>query len=138
MVNLSPLDECKAFGAAAVVTIEKRRCVYAIDVCARGSANRPADNGKLDKDALLNCLRTLSRPEDCPLEVEKGCQLVMRRCCESLAGYVRDRGDDARLAAVSECADAISHNIKVIVQEARFLTPMPWSWRKFSWKMMLG
>lgn len=127
IVNLSPFDDSKALGDAAVVTIEKRRCIYAFDVCARASSNRAAGGGKLDAEALLNCLRTLaqqlSRPEECALEVEKGCQLVIRRCCEALAGFVRDRGDDARLAAVSECADAISHSIKAIVQEARLLTP---------------
>lgn len=90
IVNLSPLDECKTLGDAAVVTIEKRRCIYAFDVCARASANRAAGSGKLDTDGLLNCLRTLSqqlsRPEECAIEVEKGCQLVIRRSCEALAG----------------------------------------------------
>mmetsp|Transcript_11874 Transcript_11874/g.28787 ORF Transcript_11874/g.28787 Transcript_11874/m.28787 type:complete len:705 (+) Transcript_11874:396-2510(+) len=127
IVNLSPLEDCKTLGDAAVVTIEKRRCIYAFDVCARASSNRAAGSGKLDTEALLNCLRTLSqqlsRPEECAMEVEKGCQLVVRRCCEALAGFVRDRGDDARLAAVAECADAISDNIKEIVEETRLLTP---------------
>ena len=126
IVNLSPFDECRTRGESAVVTLEKRRCIYAFDVCARASGNRASGSGKFDAEALLHCLRTLSqqlsRADECSAEVEKGCQLVVRRCCEGLAGYVRDRGDDARLAAVSECADVISHRIKDIVQEVRMLT----------------
>ncbi|KAL7576430.1 hypothetical protein ACA910_018232 [Epithemia clementina (nom. ined.)] len=126
IVNLSPFDECKTKGESAVVTLEKRRCIYSFDVCARASGNKASGSGKFDADSLLHCLRTLSqqlsRPEECSAEVEKGCQLVVRRCCEGLAGYVRDRGDDARLAAVSECADVISYRIKEIVQEVRTLT----------------
>ena len=126
MLKLSPFDECKTRGESAVITVEKRRCIYAFDVCARASGSRASGSGKFDAESLLNCLRTLSqqlsRPEECSSEVEKGCQLVVRRCCEGLASYVRDRGDDARLAAVSECADVISFRIKDIVQEVRALT----------------
>lgn len=125
LVNLSPFHECKTKGETAVVTLEKRRCIFSFDICARASGNRASGSGKFDAESLLKCLRTLSQqlshPEECAAEVEKGCQLVVRRCCEGLAGYVRDRGDDARLAAVSECADVISYRIKDIVQEVRTL-----------------
>lgn len=126
MFQLSPLDECKTFAESAVITIEKRRCIYAFDVCARGGSNRASGSGKFDADALLNCLRNLheqlSRPDQCASEVEKGCELVVRRCCEGLASYVRDRGDNARLAAVSECADMISFRINEIVTAVAKLT----------------
>uniref|UniRef100_A0A7S3L0S2 Exocyst complex component n=1 Tax=Amphora coffeiformis TaxID=265554 RepID=A0A7S3L0S2_9STRA len=126
MFQLSPLDECKTFAESAVITIEKRRCIYAFDVCARGGTNRASGSGKFDADALLNCLRNLSeqlsRPDQCDTEVEKGCELVVRRCCEGLASYVRDRGDNARLAAVSECADMISVKIKEVISAVAKLT----------------
>ena len=119
MFQLSPLDECKTFAESAVITIEKRRCLYAFEVCARAGANRASGSGKFDADALLNCLRNLSeqlsRPDQCSSEVEKGCEVVVRRCCEGLASYVRDRGDNARLAAVSECADMISFKIAEVI-----------------------
>lgn len=126
MFQLSPLDECKTFAESAVITIEKRRSIYAFDVCARAGANRASGSGKFDADALLNCLRNLSeqlsRPDQCSAEVEKGCELVVRRCCEGLASYVRDRGDNARLAAVSECADMISFKIAEVVSAVTKLT----------------
>lgn len=126
MFQLSPLDECKTFAESAVITIEKRRCIYAFDVCARAGANRASGSGKFDADALLNCLRNLteqlSRPDQCSAEVEKGCELVVRRCCEGLASYVRDRGDNARLAAVAECADMIAFKITEVVSTVTKLT----------------
>jgi hypothetical protein len=127
MFQLSPLDECKTFAESAVITIEKRRCMYAFDVCARGGSNRASGSGKFDSDALLNCLRNLSeqlsRPDHCSAEVEKGCELVVRRCCEGLASYVRDRGDNARLAAVAECADMIGFKIADVVAALSKLSP---------------
>jgi hypothetical protein len=124
--RLSPLDECKAIGDYAVVIIEKRRCIYAFDVCARVCANKASGSGKFDADALLSCLQNLSEqlscPEECANEVEKGCELVVRRCCEGLASYVRDRGDAARLNAVAECADVMSDRMNEIVREVGFLT----------------
>lgn len=126
MFQLSPLDECKTFAESAVIAIEKRRCIYAFDVCARAGSNRASGSGKFDADALLNCLRNLneqlSRPDQCSAEVEKGCELVVRRCCEGLASYVRDRGDNARLAAVSECADMIAFKIDEVVTAVMKLT----------------
>ena len=127
LLMLSPLDSSKSLGDSAVVTIEKRRCIYAFDVCSRACSNRASGSGKFDADALLNCLQNLSeqltRPEECSNEVEKGCELVIRRCCEGLASYVRDRGDDARLSAVSECADVMAERIDEVIQEASSLTP---------------
>jgi len=126
LLQMSPLDNSKKVGDSAVVTIEKRRCIYAFDVCSRACSNRASGSGKFDADALLHCLRNLSeqltRPEECSNEVEKGCELVIRRCCEGLASYVRDRGDDARLSAVSECADVMSERLDEVIREASFLT----------------
>jgi Exocyst complex component Sec5 len=127
LLQLSPLDVCKSLGDSAVVTIEKRRCIYAFDVCSRACSNRASGSGKFDADALLNCLQNLaeqlSRPEECSNEVEKGCELVVRRCCEGLASYVRDRGDDARLSAVAECADVMAERVEEVMREASALTP---------------
>jgi hypothetical protein len=96
-------------------------------VCSRACSNRASGSGKFDADALLSCLQNLSeqlsRPEECSTEVEKGCELVVRRCCEGLASYVRDRGDAARLNAVAECADVMAERVGEIVQEACMLTP---------------
>lgn len=125
--QMSPLDASKSLGDSAVVTIEKRRCIYAFDVCSRACSNRASGSGKFDADALLNCLQNLaeqlSRPEECSNEVEKGCELVIRRCCEGLASYVRDRGDDARLSAVAECADVMAERVEEVIREASALTP---------------
>jgi hypothetical protein len=125
--KLSPLEECNAIGDYAVIIIEKRRCIYAFDVCARGCASKASGSGKFDADALLNCLQNLadqlSCPEECANEVEKGCELVVRRCCEGLASYVRDRGDAARLNAVAECADVMTDRMSEVVREAAYLTP---------------
>jgi hypothetical protein len=124
LLTTRPLDACKTLGDAAVVTIEKRRCIYAFDVCSRACSNRASGSGKFDSDALLHCLRNLaeqlSRPEECSSEVEKGCELVIRRCCEGLASYVRDRGDDARLSSVAECADVMAERVSEVIQEASF------------------
>jgi Exocyst complex component Sec5 len=126
MLNLSPLDTCKSLSDSAVITVEKRRCIYAFDVCARACSNRASGSGKFDADALIQCLQNLAeqltRPEECTNEVEKGCELVVRRCCEGLASYVRDRGDDARLSAVAECADVISEKVDDIIREVSVLT----------------
>jgi hypothetical protein len=125
-VQLSPLDECKSIADSAVITIEKRRCIYAFDVCSRACSNRASGSGRFDADALVTCLQNLteqlSRPEQCSNEVEKGCELVVRRCCEGLASYVRDRGDSARLNAVAECADVMTDRAGDIVREASVLT----------------
>jgi Exocyst complex component Sec5 len=125
MFHLSPLEACKTLSDAAVVTIEKRRCIYAFDVCARAGANRASGSGKFDADALLHCLQNLADdlacPEACAAEIEKGVELVVRRCCEGLASYVRDRGDSARLAAVAECADVVADRIAEIVDEVSAL-----------------
>ena len=124
--QLSPLDLCVALADEAVVTVERRRCIYAFDVCARSCASRASGSGTFDGDALLNCVQKLSeeltRAEDCANEVEKGCELVVRRCCEGLASYVRDRGDAARLRAVAECADALNGRVVYVVREVAYLT----------------
>jgi hypothetical protein len=125
-VQLSPLEECKTLGEQAVMTIEKRRCIYAFDICARTCSSRASGSGKFDADSLLSCLRLLSeeltRPEQCANEVERGCELVIRKCCDGLASYVRDRGDDARLSAVAECADVLLDRIADVVREVGYLT----------------
>ena len=124
--QLSPLEECKTIGEQSVMTIEKRRCIYAFDLCARSCSTKASGSGKFDADALLTCLKTLSedltRPEQCAHEVEKGCELVIRRCCDGLANYVRDRGDAARLSAVAECADVLLDRIAEVVREISYLT----------------
>ena len=123
--TLSPLDECKQLAEEAVVTVERRRCIFAFDLCARTCSSRASGSGRFDGDALLNCLRTLSeeltRPDECASEIEKGCELVVRRCCESLASYVRDRGDSARLRAVAECADALTGSLRDVIREVDYM-----------------
>lgn len=124
--TLSPLDESRTLGEQSVMTIERRRCIYAFDICARGCSSRATGSGKFDADTLLTCLRTLSeeltRPEECSSEVEKGCEIVIRKCCDGLASYVRDRGDTARLSAVAECADVLQDHMADVVREIGFLT----------------
>lgn len=125
--GLSPLDECKTLGESAVITLEKRRCIIAFEVCARACSNRASGSGTFDADSLLQTLRTLSeqltRPEECSVEVENGCELVVQRCCEGLASYVRDRsGDSARLSAVAECADVMENRVAEIIKEVENLT----------------
>ena len=122
----SPLDDCKALGEQSVMTIERRRCIYAFDICARGCSSRATGSGKFDAESLLTCLKTLSeelsRPDQCASEVEKGCELVIRKCCDGLASYVRDRGDAARLSAVAECADVLLERMSEVVREVGYLT----------------
>eukprot|EP00980_Cylindrotheca_fusiformis_P001133 scaffold318_cov110-Cylindrotheca_fusiformis.AAC.5 len=124
--KLSPLDACKTLGDQSVMTIERRRCIYAFDICARGCSSRATGSGKFDAEALLTCLKTLSeeltRPDQCASEVEKGCELVIRKCCDGLASYVRDRGDAARLSAVAECADVLLKRMADVVREVGNLT----------------
>jgi hypothetical protein len=126
LFQLSPLDECKMLGEQSVMTIERRRCIYAFDICGRGCSSRATGSGKFDAEALLTCLRTLSeeltRPEQCASEVEKGCEIVIRKCCDGLASYVRDRGDSARLSAVAECADVLLERMSDVVREVGYLT----------------
>ncbi|KAL3925540.1 MAG: hypothetical protein SGILL_000335 [Bacillariaceae sp.] len=124
--TMSPLDDSRTLGEQSVMTIERRRCIYAFDICARGCSSRATGSGKFDADALLTCLRTLSeeltRPDQCASEVEKGCELVIRKCCDGLASYVRDRGDAARLSAVAECADVLQDRMSDVVREIGYLT----------------
>ena len=125
--GLSPLDECKTLGESAVITLEKRRCIISFEVSARACSNRASGSGTFDAENLLQTLRTLSeqltRPEECSVEVENGCELVVQRCCEGLASYVRDRsGDSARLSAVAECADVMENRVGEIVKEVENLT----------------
>lgn len=125
--GLSPLDECKTLGESAVITLEKRRCIIAFEVCARACSNRASGSGTFDAESLLQTLRTLSsqltRPEECSVEVENGCEIVVQRCCEGLASYVRDRsGDSARLSAVAECADVMENRVGEIIKEVEKLT----------------
>jgi hypothetical protein len=126
LTNLYLLEDSKLLGSFAVSTIEKRRCMYAFDLCARSCSNRAAGSGKFDTETLLNCLQNLAdqltRPEECSREVDRGCELVVRRCCEGLASFVRDRDDTARLNAVAECADVISDRIEEISREASVLS----------------
>jgi hypothetical protein len=124
--TMSPLDDSRTLGEQSVMTIERRRCIYAFDICARGCSSRATGSGKFDADALLACLKTLSeeltRPDQCASEVEKGCELVIRKCCDGLASYVRDRGDAARLSAVAECADVLQDRMTDVVREIGYLT----------------
>merc|ERR1712238_429741 len=53
---------------------------------------------------------------------EKGCEIVIRKCCDGLASYVRDRGDTARLSAVAECADVLQDRMTDVVREIGYLT----------------
>ena len=54
--------------------------------------------------------------------MEKGCELVIRKCCDGLASYVRDRLDAARLSAVAECADVLLNRMTDVVREVGGLT----------------
>ena len=109
-----------------VVTIERRKCIYSFDQCNRSCSMRASGSGVFDMDSIITCVQTLSeeltRPKSCSAEIEKGCELVVRRCCEGLASFVRDRGDSARLRAVSECATALNESIVHLVREVSDLT----------------
>jgi hypothetical protein len=125
----SVLDEITSLSEEAVVTIERRKCIYTFDQCARSCSMRSSGSGVLDCNATLTCVQQLSeeltRQENCAAEIEKGCELVVRKCCEGLGSYVRDRGDSARLRVVSECATALDGSIVGIVQEVSYLTNCP-------------
>ena len=122
----APLDECVSLGEEGVIIMERRRTIYTFDACARGCLMRASGSGVFDSDALLSCVQKLSeelsRPEECAHEIEKGCELVVRRCCEGLNSYVRDRSDAARLRAVSECAAAMVGRILDVVRAVEYLT----------------
>ena len=124
--GIVPLEDSVALSEDSVVTVERRRCIYAFDVSARSCSQRASGAGTFDGDALLSCVQNLSeelsRAEDCASEIEKGCELVVRRCCEGLASYVRDRGDVARLRVVAECAKALNGSVVDIVREVSYLT----------------
>ncbi len=122
----SALDKVSSLVTELVITIERRKCIYAFDQCARTNSQRASGSGIFDGKAIVSCVQTLSdeitRPESCVAEIEKGCELVVHKSCEGLASYVRDRGDSARLRAVSECASALSGSIDDVVREISYLT----------------
>lgn len=122
----STLDNVTILATELVITIERRKCIYAFDQCARTNSQRASGSGVFDGNAIVLCVQTLSEeltsPENCAAEIEKGCELVVRKSCEGLASYVRDRGDSARLRAVSECASALSGSIDDVVREILYLT----------------
>lgn len=122
----SNLEETMVLTENFLITIERRKCVYALDQCAKNCAMRSSGSGIFDGDAILACIRQLSeeltRAESCGEEIEKGVEIVVQKSCEGLSAYVRDRNDAARLRAVSECASALNGSINSIVQEASYLT----------------
>ena len=122
----SPLEKCFALASDAVVMIERRVCIYSFDACSRKLATSASGNGTFDGASLLACVQKLSddltRPDECTSEVEKGCVLVVTKCCEGLTNYVKDRSDAARLRVVAECADVLNTTICDVVREVSYLT----------------
>mmetsp|Transcript_21876 Transcript_21876/g.47536 ORF Transcript_21876/g.47536 Transcript_21876/m.47536 type:complete len:1286 (-) Transcript_21876:286-4143(-) len=122
----SPLEKCSQLTNDAVVMIEQRVCIYSFDACARKCSISASGSGVFDGDALLQCVQKLSddltRSDECSKEVEKGCLLVSKKCCEGLSSYVKDRSDAARLRVVAECADALNTTIADVVREVSYLT----------------
>lgn len=123
---VSPLEKCFALASDAVVMIERRVCIYSFDACSRKLSTNASGNGTFDGASLLACVQKLSddltRPDECSNEVEKGCVLVVTKCCEGLTNYVKDRSDAARLRVVAECADALNTAIGDVVREVSYLT----------------
>lgn len=122
----SPLERCFNMANDAVVMIERRVCIYSFDACARKCSISASGSGKFDGDSLLQFVQKLSedltRPDACSNEVEKGCVLVVQKCCEGLTSYVKDRSDAARLRVVAECNDALNTSIVDVVREVSYLT----------------
>jgi len=122
----NPLETFVAMAENAVVTAERRTCIYAFDACSRTCSVRASNSGVFDGESLLLCVQKLSeeltRPQECSNEIERGCQLVVRRCCEGLANYVRERGVSARLRAVAECANALSGSMLDVIRDVAYLT----------------
>jgi len=127
-VVTDPLQNCYRLAKDAVITIERRRCIYAFEVCARHATRRASGSGIFDGETLFNCVQKLyddtTRHEDLSVEIQKGCQLVIKRCCDGLAEYVRDRGDAARLRAVAECAEMLNGKIVDVVREVISFTDL--------------
>jgi len=122
----SPLEKCHTLASDVVVMIERRVCIYSFDACSRKLSANASGNGTFDGASLLACVQKLSddltRPDECATEVEKGCVLVVTKCCEGLTSYVKDRSDAARLRVVAECADALNTIIGDVVREVSYLT----------------
>ncbi len=122
----SPLEKCYGLASDTVVMIERRVCIYSFDACSRKLSTNASGNGTFDGASLLACVQKLSddltRPDECATEVEKGCVLVVTKCCEGLTSYVKDRSDAARLRVVAECADALNMTIGDVVREVSYLT----------------
>lgn len=122
----SPLEKCYGLASDTVVMIERRVCIYSFDACSRKLSTNASGNGTFDGASLLACVQKLSddltRPDECATEVEKGCVLVVTKCCEGLTSYVKDRSDAARLRVVAECADALNTTIGDVVREVSYLT----------------
>ncbi len=125
----SALEEVSSSIEDILVTIERRKCIYAFDQCSRMCSQRASGSGIFDGNAIVSCLQNLSeeltRPENCSAEIDKGCELVFNKSCEGLASHVRDRGDSARLRAVSECATVLSSTIDDVIREVTYLTTSP-------------
>lgn len=122
----SPLESCYKLANDVVLMIERRVCIYSFDACARKCSMSASGTGTFDGDALLQCVQKLSedltRPDECSSEVEKGCVLVVQKCCDGLTNYVKDRSDAARLRVVAECSDALNTSIVEVVREVSYLT----------------
>ena len=122
----SPLERCFVVMSDVVVMIEKRVCIYSFDACSRKLSANASGSGTFDGSSLLACVQKLSddltRPEECANEVEKGCVLVVTKCCEGLTSYVKDRSDAARLRVVAECSDVLNTIIGDVVREVSYLT----------------
>jgi len=126
----STLEEISALVEEAVVTIERRKCIYAFDFCSKSCSIRASGGGVFDGEAILACVQKLSveltRPESCARHIEEGSVLVVTKCCDGLDSYVNDRGrdsgDPARLRTVAECATALEGSIVDVVNETEDLT----------------
>eukprot|EP00559_Dactyliosolen_fragilissimus_P008571 CAMPEP_0184872304 /NCGR_PEP_ID=MMETSP0580-20130426/41207_1 /TAXON_ID=1118495 /ORGANISM="Dactyliosolen fragilissimus" /LENGTH=1377 /DNA_ID=CAMNT_0027375073 /DNA_START=24 /DNA_END=4157 /DNA_ORIENTATION=- len=121
-----PLAECMKLSEEGLISMERRRCIYAFDHCARTCSLRASGSGTFDGEVLLSTIQRLSeeltRPEECSQRIEEGCESVVHRICKGLASYVNDRGDAARLRAVSECVSAMNGRIMDVVREVNYLT----------------
>merc|ERR1719203_2129494 len=64
----TPFDEAKSQAEEAVVSVERRRCIFALDVTSRSCYRRATGTGVFDGEALFQTLQKLSeemcRPEE--------------------------------------------------------------------------
>jgi len=120
----NPLKECITWIEDAIETVEKRQVVSAFEKCSRACGLKASGNGIFDGAGILQTVRSLAADLTRPPsgELVNGCQQAIHLTCQNMDFHVQDKDVSDRLGAVAECANALSGDLKCVIEEVAELT----------------